>query len=981
MATVEQGQGQGQEQEQDLEAGFGATRRVLPQQDSPGSGDGQDPMVVDVTSDPFETEDYKAAYDNADSLKEMPVLNMPKYLRDEAIRVTEANYPGDLEEQKRIFKAYDRKVKEIIESTQNDIDGPGAFNIDLVVPKTISEPQLREFFGNVLDQYSEFARASTESDYALKPRDWFESKSNRARLVLIESTNDNLQDIAKAMLNASPLERIVAVGLDQEKQAALRTALLESWEEKIKNHAPHDENRQNEYRQKVLEALKEKPENPIVALEEQSLEALMGPNDLTTRADISHANLQQELGGTYDSKIDEIILYGESEALAQGLPALLVDAKIQQSLAVKATPFSDSNNSLFWTMAPAKAPAIDPTLEPSMAPAGADDPIKRITDGKNPGVIIEEGRYQLNPDFEKIFNDHIKENDIHPRDAAFLKEMFTSNSLYLNNLSPALYATTITKAQSGVNGKGALVVGKALPWALIGRIIATAFGARFAVNSTMLDTGNDLQQGDQEKMLSYKDLYRAVLANELKKNPENAFKEALAQLTKGFSDIESNQEISKIEIAAAAGRLHSLIHANKTNKLNERGISLLWPSPGFWLFGLGATVSGVVLAAKGIGLGIGAPATGAGVYATAFAVSAASLGYQAVANAYNFVRWHRASGKARGTQKNAQDKRQINTAELTEKLVKQDQDTSETLQNQESQGLSREQSVQRDMQLAASTGQEQVSQETPALLAQGAGEVKVMEPEMEHPSLEAAPDIASPMAVATEGVTPDEAKTEQEEGLADLMGQAETQAQMEAIIERIIHGKTREEIAAVYERLQEIADATHGAQTAPELAEASEEKAQEPDQTRQPSAVPTTTPHAHDPEVAAVMDGIVTIVETEEVVAEVLEEMTTTIERDAEKEPALTDAELDSILEEVIEESGKAQKAPQGAQPEEEQTTESEGKSQRQSAHTGQSLAGLQAPAQPLSSPGSSEGPPTLDALPTQNPRRERSSRKKTNTP
>ncbi len=613
------------------------------------------PQPVAAANTPTDTPADAVAIDLPEHLSQVPTPTLPNYLRGMAIKILEETFPDDIEEQRRQLLAYDESAPDIIQATQNDINGPGAFNIELEVPDIISEPQLRNFFKGVLNQYSAFARASTENDYALKPKDWFESKPNRARLVLIESTETNLPDIARAFLNASPLERIVAVGLDDQKKADLKAALLVAWGEKIATQAAPDE-----YRQKVLDVLNENSDTPIRSLSEASLEALLGPNDITTNTSITFENLKEELGSTFYSKIDELILYGENEALAQELPQLLIDTKVQQSLAIKATPFEDDGNSLFWTT----------------ALTGVDDPIKQITDAKNPEDILAEGKYQLNPDLERILDAHITENGIQPRDAAFIKEMFTSKSLYINNLSPSLYATTITKAQSGVNGKGSLVVGKALPWALVGRIIATALGARFAVNSTMLDTGNDLQQGDQEKMLSYKDMYAAVLAKALKDNPENAFEEALGQLAKGYAETEKNPEISRIETAAAAGRLHSLVHANKTNKLNEFGIKLLAPSPAFWGYGLVTTIGGVALAATGVNLGIGVPITGASVFATASAITGTSLGAQAIANAYNFVRWHRASGKARGTQKNAQDKRDQQIHNRTELLLKRDNSQS-----------------------------------------------------------------------------------------------------------------------------------------------------------------------------------------------------------------------------------------------------------------------------------------------------------------
>lgn len=590
-----------------------------------------------------------------------------RFKTDESLarEILEAKYPDN---PAKVAEEIDRlnNRKDTIESVvHEDIYGKRAFNIELEIPDNINEVQLKAYFKKVLNQYANFSSQSLHDEYQKNPKSWFESSTTRARMVLIEANDENITAIGKAILESSPLERVVAVGLDTEKQTELKFKLLGLWEAKITQIEASETLAEGEakYGDRLLETLKEIHQKPeAVRLDDFDLNELLGPHSFTDQKDISYKNLQDELETTFASKLDEIILYGNDDTMAQELPVLSKEADAHQYLAIRADDFGAEEVSKFWTV----------TLN------NIEDPYAHITASKGPDEMLENGKHQVNPALETFFENKGREHGLSQEDTAYLKNMFVSHSLYLTNLSPKLYATTITKAQSGINGKGALAVGEALPWGVVGRIIATAKGSRFAVNATMVDTANDIHHEEQEKLESYKDLFDNLLENYEKQsgNIEEAYEQAIDQVFVAYKNIESGREINEALNNAETLRLQSFIHANRTNITNERGILLIQPQPLVFAYGL-----------AGVGLGINNAINTFGnnndqantqqqettpydeflkkwlvssllVYGASLVTTAASLFSQKTANAYHLVRWHRISARSRTEKKKAQDIRQ-----------------------------------------------------------------------------------------------------------------------------------------------------------------------------------------------------------------------------------------------------------------------------------------------------------------------------------
>ena len=687
MARNEQVQGRG-----DIEEGFQAgSRRVAPISESEASNADLDGTQEEVV---------------ASSLQ-----NKERILAEKILKETYPNNPELVEAELQLL---DESIGYLNETVDNDINGKDAFNIELEVPDLISEPQLQAFFKKVLNQYSAFSKAGTLKNYADEPKDWFESKANRGRLVLTEAADTNLSEIAKSILSASPLENIVTVGLDEQKQAALKNELVAAWETKISTQENSEA-----YREKIMKVFSENAQEEVTDLNTVPLSKLMGPHSFTENADISFSNLSRELGSTFHLKIDEMILYGDSPSLAGQLPELAKKSGVIQSLAIKASPFEATGNSPLWTA------ALD----------GVDQPFEHLTSAKNPEDILGEGKFQLNPNFEQVFNDKVEEHGLSDLDAKFLKDMFISKSLYMNNLSPQLYATTITKAQSGLNGKGAIVVGDALPQAAIGRVVATAFGARFAVNSTMIDTANDYHQEDQEKMLPYRELFNDLLIENINNNKENPLAEAMDKLCASYGEIEHNPDIVNNENKNRKWRVFALSHANETNKKNEAGIKWLKVQPLAFLYASITTPLGVGLAAASVATSIAFPITGASVFLASLGTLTTSLYKQKAANSKHMSRWHRASARARTAGKTCQDLRDKLVSEKKEELLQSNRqgqglEVNENLTQQQAQSASVDLGVAEEKKAAQGTEVVMDSQEKIVAPDLAAEEGQIAEPLM-----------------------------------------------------------------------------------------------------------------------------------------------------------------------------------------------------------------------------------------------------------
>lgn len=588
-----------------------------------------------------------------------------------AQRIAEANHPNNPAAADALTAQYRSRFTELDGHVTDDIHSERSFKLDLVKPELISIPYLERYFKTVVGNYTEFNRKGVEDGYTREPKKWLESAHNRGRLVLVEAKENNLKDIANAMVNASPLERVVPVGLDEAKQHELKEDLLVALELKIQA-----QDNPTEYRANLMQAFREEYDKPeATRLNQFELDELMGPHGFSEAKDISFANLQTSLESSFSTKVDEIILYGSDSSLAMELPILSREASSEQFLAIKSSEF-ETGESPYWT---ARFVDQENPLELMVSSKHPQDILVEANDGMNleraqktigdrikdviwPGFDLEvipatEKNFELNPSFEEVF-ESAKDKGLSDEDVAYLKDIFVGNSLFAPNLSSDLYSATVTKTQSGINGEGAVVVGNALREGNIGRQVATAKGVLFAVNATMFDTANDINLENKDKRQSYKHMFVEMLIQNAKdpsKSPSEVYKSAMSDVINAYAFIEKQKKIKFYSQLGDLYRLYTLENADKTNKRNRIGINLLLPLPLGVGYGASATVAGMTLAATGGSASIAFPIAGVASFASFTTILATSLEYQRKANADNLARWHRASARAFGSNKIAFD--------------------------------------------------------------------------------------------------------------------------------------------------------------------------------------------------------------------------------------------------------------------------------------------------------------------------------------
>ncbi len=730
------------EEEIDLTAASRLSHMTVPLTSKSGSdGDGEDPtpaleQISDYGSDSEDEEQELSV--TADTTQRGGLLhwikkNILRIEEDvdllERIATSEYNDPDNKYiEPEEIADAIKEDVKDFLEHEQEieelvheDIHGEDAFDIELEIPELIYEQQLKRFYKKVMHEYSNFSEQTLARDYNKDPEAWANSAANRARMVIIEATDDNIERLAKTLMETSPLERVVISGLTEQRQNALKPFMVDLWKEKVAGipnatkafYASKLPNasmpellsksglskkkqeqlkgnsdivgkgqminaiaqaKQEDYKRKLgkVFSTRSKGVNFDTVLANTSLDRLMGPHTSISSNDISFENMRNEVDVNFHSKIDEIVLYASDDTMAEQLPNLTKKAGADQSLAIKSQNLKDDETP-YWTIALPNDGIYDSTN--SSDQTIQVDAYKLLTSSKGANDIVSESEKAAekgnningeNPQMAQAFD----ESGLSPKQALYLKDMFKENSLYPNNLSPKLYASTITKAQSGLNGKGAVVVGKALPWAAIGRIIATAEGARFAVNSTMFDTANDINEEEQQKMLTYKRMFNDLRGHYTSEEGgaldlNAAFQKAAENVARTYNEIENSEKVVQHNKRSRRLRLSSFVHANRTNLKNEYGIKLIKPQPLSFLYGVVATVVGLTLAATGVGASIAFPIVGAVVFVGFTALLTRSLFAQRAANAFHLSRWHRLSARARTAKTKAQDERQKMAEDLT----------------------------------------------------------------------------------------------------------------------------------------------------------------------------------------------------------------------------------------------------------------------------------------------------------------------------
>lgn len=142
--------------------------------------------------------------------------------------------------------------------------------IDGRVKEFIDRDKQLSYTMNLFKNQSNQDSESFKQKYEKNIKSRINSSSSRSRLVIIESEINNIEEIANATFNVSPIDRVVVAGLDNQTEKSLKTELKKPWRERLRTSSPEN------YTQLIGDKkLKD-------WLESQSLNELLGPHKLKT---------------------------------------------------------------------------------------------------------------------------------------------------------------------------------------------------------------------------------------------------------------------------------------------------------------------------------------------------------------------------------------------------------------------------------------------------------------------------------------------------------------------------------------------------------------------------------------------------------------------------------------------------------------------------------------------------------------------------
>ncbi len=489
--------------------------------------------------------------------------------------------------------------------------------VNVKVEGIIDRQKQREYTMDLFENQARQTELMARSDYDKNPAAWMQSDASRARLVIIEATDSNAKELAKAVMDTSPLERVLVVGLEGDRKENFETELQNLWRQKI-DASP------KEYKEAFQKYFDDLSQDTGKLVANQTLEELLGPHLQKEDLDISYEAISGEFPDVMET-IEEVLCFGHDNELSKRLPSLALTSDLPY-MSVRAERPPEDGSEHLWRFSTNDESSF---LKRVVAGQSVPNMIKG-TDG-SPNLV------SVSPDFEDCFKlDAVKAkmagrggipqeriDNLQQEDLDFLKNLFVDEALYSPYVSPKSVTKIISKATSGVGAKGAKGVGGALMWNLVNRPVSTAKGVHFAVGSMTLDGGNDLLKEDLDKKTVYKKQFDKLLAAALEhgKSPKEALQFATVELINNYCALEKENPVLHNLINDKGGaeewRTIGLEWANKVKKTNEQGIKALKPmmplfiiGAALGLVGLGLAIATTVGVAIPVAVGLGIAITG-----------------------------------------------------------------------------------------------------------------------------------------------------------------------------------------------------------------------------------------------------------------------------------------------------------------------------------------------------------------------------------
>ena len=511
---------------------------------------------------------------------------------------------------------------------------------------TVSTKTQHDFTKNLFETVKERFLKIDALDFKKDLKKWLSSASKRSRLVVVETENQKVGDLADLIFDGTSLDRVVLVGLKEKQSKILKIELIDKYLGRFSDNKIGElkktlkENKNYNIYNNPLPALlskRKRKDNKIIdvtTLELKSIDAnrldfiksfaknsdeeknfegvlkgcslkeLMGPHMYQESSDLNFDKIK-EWDDNFHVNIEEVFGYGKNNKLAKD--ALVLSRKID-------VPVFSLRSEGFET-----CPRDDKGLQDQGVWTGAvksTDFVKKITAGLTTKDFFEKREensdaykdIKISKNFKELFDlDSVRElmksdkgyyraidknkiDLLNEDDIDYFKEIFLSQGSYAS-ATPLGISRTISSAASQLAAKKAEGVATSLKYNAINVPTSSAIEVEFTGGTISLDVGGDIIKEELDKGNSYRLMYQNMLGKIVTEYPEidmqEALKIAFTQTVSAYIDIEKGSrminELERGKLGANQWREFGVKEMNNIIDCNNKAIEIF--SKGGYIFG------------------------------------------------------------------------------------------------------------------------------------------------------------------------------------------------------------------------------------------------------------------------------------------------------------------------------------------------------------------------------------------------------------
>ena len=441
-----------------------------------------------------------------------------------------------------------KKTEEIIKQ-----DNDKGFLGEIDTTAEVAEKYARD----ILTRVAQRELYSLSHDYQKDVDLWKESASSRSRLVIIEATSEtDFKILAEAIYSAAALDRVLVVGLDDDKKDKLTEGFKEYVQDKL---SALKGNEREEFKGRILKVTGHEigDTSQDINFNNTSLNQFFGPHIHQEELTINSEFLKEKYP-EFEVNIEEVLLYANSEELAVALNplGLALQEDGVPTLSIKSKEFTNEYTGEYECCGNNENSLLN-TVTACMS---AKDIL---------GVTTRDGtkKYEnvtISPVYQNQFAQLQGQND---EAIALLKDLIFDNALFEANMSPKRSTVTISKGSSKKDAQAGVNVADSLIYNLIlyPKNLATEAeeGCSFVVN----DSGVDSLKENMAKRIAYREFFCERLQEHRKNHSadssETPVKKASEDFIKLYHTIKGGSEINSLVKEAMTSRQASYTLVDK----------------------------------------------------------------------------------------------------------------------------------------------------------------------------------------------------------------------------------------------------------------------------------------------------------------------------------------------------------------------------------------------------------------------------------